>query len=112
MCRAFRPLHLLLLTETPTDHLLDGRFHNAGADALALPLALAIMGNEPLVVLAVGVEFRVLPLEGEQTLADDHLEVPLLHSESDTRGMDRGRFSLVLRKPLHQPPTGSQPRVK
>jgi hypothetical protein len=47
-----------VLTEMPTDHLLDRRFHNAGADALALPLALAIMGNELLVVLAVGVEFR------------------------------------------------------
>ena len=67
MCRAFRPLHRLPLAEALADHLIDGRFHKAGADALALPVALAIIGNESLVVLDVGVEF----LNGFQELAGD-----------------------------------------
>jgi len=51
MCGTFRPLHLLFLTETLTHHLIDGRFHKAGADALPVTVALAIVRNETLIIL-------------------------------------------------------------
>jgi hypothetical protein len=43
---ALRPLHLLFLTEALADHLIHRRFDKAGADAFALTIALAIIGNE------------------------------------------------------------------
>ena len=67
MCRACRPLPLLWLTATLADHLIDGRFHSAGAEALALPVALAIRGNDSWVVLEGGVACRA----GSQKLAGD-----------------------------------------
>jgi hypothetical protein len=56
MCGAFRPLHRLFLTEPLTHHLIDGRFHKAGADAFPVTVALAIVRNEPLIMLDIGME--------------------------------------------------------
>jgi hypothetical protein len=59
MCCVFRPLHLLFLTEAFTHDLIASRFHKAGADPFALPVALAVIRNEPFVVLDIGVgEFQ------------------------------------------------------
>jgi hypothetical protein len=54
MCRAFRPLHLLFLTEPLTHHLINGRFDKAGADAFTITVALAIIRNETLIILDIG----------------------------------------------------------
>ena len=56
MCGTFRPLHLLFLTEAHTDDLIDGRFHKAGADAFPVTVALAIVRNETLIILDIGLE--------------------------------------------------------
>ena len=40
MSTARRPGHRWLLAEALADHLMDGRFHNAGANPLSSPLAL------------------------------------------------------------------------
>src|SRR5262245_1564807 len=50
------PLHLLPFTKALANDLIDGRFDKARADPLASPVALAIVGNEVLVVLDVRVE--------------------------------------------------------
>jgi hypothetical protein len=46
MRAALGPLHLLLLAEAVADHLIDRRFDKAGADPFAIPIALAIVGDE------------------------------------------------------------------
>src|SRR6266566_9229137 len=53
---ALGPLHLLLLAEAPADHLIDRGFDKAGADAFAIPIALAIVGDERAISLDIGVE--------------------------------------------------------
>ena len=53
---AWRPGHLLLFAEAFTDHLIDRRFHKAGANSLSSPGALALVGNEGTVVLNVRVK--------------------------------------------------------
>ena len=45
-----RPLHLLFLYKTLTDHLVDRRFHEGRADGVALPIPLAEVRNELAVV--------------------------------------------------------------
>jgi hypothetical protein len=42
----FGPLRLLLLTEALADNLVDGRLDKTGADALPIPVALAVVGDE------------------------------------------------------------------
>ena len=56
MCGTFGPLHLLFLTEAHTDDLIDGRFHKAGADPFPVTVALAIVRNETLIILDIGME--------------------------------------------------------
>src|SRR5215831_3842880 len=53
---ALGPLHLLLLTEAPADDLVARERHKAGADALALAIALAIVGDAEAIPLNRGVE--------------------------------------------------------
>jgi hypothetical protein len=53
---AWGPGHLLFLAEALADHLVDRRFHEAGADPLSCPVALAIIGNEALVIRDIGME--------------------------------------------------------
>src|SRR3954452_21903469 len=40
------PVHLLLLDETPADHLIDRRLHESRAGRLSLPIALPEVGKE------------------------------------------------------------------
>ncbi len=58
MCTTERPLHLLLLDEPSTDHLIDRRFHERGADGFALSSTLAEVRNELAVVANVSLKFR------------------------------------------------------
>jgi hypothetical protein len=53
---AWGPGHLLFLAEALADHLIDRRFHEAGADPLSCPVALARIRNEALVIRDIGVE--------------------------------------------------------
>jgi pyrroline-5-carboxylate reductase len=46
MCAAWGPGHLLLLAEALADHLIHRGFHKARAYPFAVPVALAIVGNE------------------------------------------------------------------
>jgi hypothetical protein len=50
----FGPLHLLLLTEALADDLVDGRLDKTGADALPIPVALAVVGDEGAIALDIG----------------------------------------------------------
>jgi hypothetical protein len=50
------PLHLLLFDESPTDHLIDSRLDEGGADPLFLAVALTKVRDEVLVVPDVGFE--------------------------------------------------------
>ena len=61
---AWGPGHLLLLAEALADHLIHGRFDKARADAFAVPVTLAVVGNEALVVLNIRVEL----LDGFQSV--------------------------------------------
>jgi hypothetical protein len=60
MCHSLIPLchlvahHLLLLAETFAHHLVHGRFHKAGTDPFPVSVALAIVGNETLIMLDRG----------------------------------------------------------
>src|SRR5215475_2193158 len=58
------PLPLLAFAEAFTDHLVARGFDNAGADALPIPVALAIIGDEGAIALDIGVEL----LDGPQAL--------------------------------------------
>jgi hypothetical protein len=49
-----RPLHLLLLGEAPTDHEVDGGFHEGGGDPLAVVPASAVIDDRRGVVGNVG----------------------------------------------------------
>jgi hypothetical protein len=49
-------LHLLLLAEAPADHLVAGRLDKSGADALPIPVALAIVGDKGAIALDIDVE--------------------------------------------------------
>jgi hypothetical protein len=53
---AWGPSHLLFLAEAFADHLILGRFHEAGADPFSRPVALTVVGNEATVVLNVDVK--------------------------------------------------------
>src|SRR5262245_66461588 len=52
----FGPLHLLLFTEALADDLVDGRLDKTGADALPIPVALAVVGDEGAIAVYVCVE--------------------------------------------------------
>jgi hypothetical protein len=54
---AFRPLHLLLLTEPFAHHLIHRRLYEPCGNRLAMAIALAIIWNEVAVVGDVGAEF-------------------------------------------------------
>ena len=49
------PLHLLLFHHALADHLVHGRFDKARADALAVAVPLAIVGDKARIVRDVGV---------------------------------------------------------
>ena len=51
---AFRPLHLLLLTEPFAHHLIHRGLHKARGDGLAMPIPLAIVRNQVRIVHDVG----------------------------------------------------------
>ena len=51
----FGPLHLLRFTEALADDLVDGRLDKPGADALPIPVALAVVGDESAIALEIGV---------------------------------------------------------
>src|SRR5215510_14173616 len=53
---AWKPGHLLLLAEAFADHPIHGRFYKAHADAFAVPVTLAIVGNEALFIRDIGME--------------------------------------------------------
>ncbi len=52
------PLHLLLFDELHADNLVDCRFDEFGTDSFTLPVTIAEVGNEPFIVLYVGVTLR------------------------------------------------------
>ena len=54
MCAAWGPGHLLLLAAALAYHLINRGFHKARADPFAVPVALAIVGNEAFIVRNVG----------------------------------------------------------
>src|SRR6266850_4789913 len=53
---AWGPAPLVLLTAALAEHLMDRGFHQARTDPFAMPVALAIIGNEALVIRARGLE--------------------------------------------------------
>jgi hypothetical protein len=57
MYAAVSRLHVLLFAEALADHLIRRGFHKARADSFALPVALAKVRNEALIVLDIRVEF-------------------------------------------------------
>jgi hypothetical protein len=50
-------LHLLAFAEARADDLVHGRFHQARADAFAVPVTLAILRNDTLIGLDLYVKF-------------------------------------------------------
>ena len=56
MRTAFRPLHLLLLTEPFAHHLVDRRLHEPRGNGLAMTIPLAIIRDQVTVVGDVGAE--------------------------------------------------------
>src|SRR5262245_22424846 len=89
MRAALGPLHLLLLTEALTDHLVDRRFEKAGADALTTAIALAIGGDEGAIALNIRVElfYGFEELAGRGIACDGHCPVHV-HGE-DSNLMER-----------------------
>jgi hypothetical protein len=50
MCSFRRPPHLLLFDHPLADHLINGGLHKAGSDPFPIAIALAIVGDELLVI--------------------------------------------------------------
>jgi hypothetical protein len=73
-------LHLLLLHEPPADDLVNGRFDEAGADAFALPAAVAEVGDKRLVARSVANLMTII-----ESLEQKRVGIRILNLGMDTQ---------------------------